>query len=218
MLKKSALVFAASLALSAASSFATPITFSTSTGVQPADVGIITLTQVDANTVDVLLDLKNSTYGIMNSGNDNTHTPFVFNLAGSETGVSASFIQPVAGTYTFGVFALDLAGGNATPFGSYGVAITDTAGNGSGKAYYGDLEFHLIRMGGLSTTDFTTNSLGYYFGADLTDGRNTGSQAWAKPDATGTQFNVDVPDAGSTALLLGAVLSGFGMMARRIKK
>src|SRR5882757_3796688 len=146
---KNALMAAVSVAvcsLALTSAHAVPITFTTSTGVQPADVGIITLTQVDANTVKVLLDLKNTTYGIMNTGGP--HTPFVFNLAGLETDVTASFIQPVGGTYAFGVFALDLAGGEATPFGTYGVSITSTAGNGSGDAYYGDLQFDLIRTGG----------------------------------------------------------------------
>src|SRR5882757_1179328 len=121
---KNALMAAVSVAvcsLALTSAHAVPITFTTSTGVQPADVGIITLTQVDANTVKVLLDLKNTTYGIMNTGGP--HTPFAFNLAGSETGVTASFIQPVGGIFTFGLLSLNLAGGGATPYGTYGVAI-----------------------------------------------------------------------------------------------
>jgi len=208
MLTKSALIAVASLTLSAASSFAVPITFTTSVGVQPADVGIITLTQINANTVNVFLDLKNTTYGIMNSGGP--HTPFTFNVAGSETGVTASFIQPLLGSYTFGVFALDLAGGGATPYGTYGVAITSTAGNGSGNAYYGDLEFNLTRTSGLLVTDFIANADGYYFAADLTDGNNTGSQAW-------TTHSSSVPDGGTTAIMLGAALSGLALLKRRAK-
>lgn len=183
------------------------ITFTTSVGVQPSDVGIITLTQVNANTVDVLLDLKNSTYGIMNSGGP--HTPFVFNLAGSQTGITANFIQPAGGTYTFGIFTLNLSGGDATPYGTYGIAIDDSAGNGSSKAYFGDLEFDLTRTGGLLVTDFVTNSDGYYFAADLTDGNNTGSQAW-------NTRSTNVPDSGATALLLGAALTGIGLIRRKL--
>ena len=61
-------------------------TFSVSEGVQPSDVGTITLTQIDGNTVNVLVDLKDTSlplpqYGFMNSGGA-THTPFAFNLSG----------------------------------------------------------------------------------------------------------------------------------------
>jgi hypothetical protein len=51
--------FAASgILLSAASAFAGPAyTFSTSTGSQPSTVGTITLTQVNSTTVDVFVDL-----------------------------------------------------------------------------------------------------------------------------------------------------------------
>src|SRR4051794_21336016 len=77
-------------------------TFSTSTGVQPSDVGIITLTQVSPTTVDVLVDLTdtsapNPEYGFINTGGP--HTPFTFTVAGPETGVSATFIQPTGGSF-----------------------------------------------------------------------------------------------------------------------
>jgi len=89
--------------------FAGPIyTFTTSTGVQPSNVGTITLTQVNSTTVDVLVDLIDTTlpapqYGFINTGGP--HTPFAFTLAGTESGVSANFIQPVGGVYTFGLSA-----------------------------------------------------------------------------------------------------------------
>ena len=67
------------------------------------------------------------------------------------SGVSAAFIQPAGGSFAFGLFSLDLGGGNATPFGTFGIAIDDSGGQRSGKAYYGDLEFTLTRTSGLST-------------------------------------------------------------------
>lgn len=186
------------------------LSFTTSVGVQPSDVGIITLTQVNANTVKVLLDLKNTTYGIMNTGGP--HTPFAFNLAGTETDVTASFIQPLGGVFSFGLLSLSLAGGDATPFGTYCVAINSSAGNGSGEAYYGDLEFNLTRTSGLLTTDFIANAKGYYFGADLTDGNNTGSQAWTTP----SRDERSVPDGGTTAALLGIACMGIGLLRRSL--
>lgn len=167
-------------------------TFSTSVGTQPSNVGIITITQVDLDSVNVLVDLIDTAdpapkYGFINTGGP--HTPFAFNISGSEAGVSATFIQPAGGSYSFGLFSLGLGGGDNTPYGTYGVAIDSTAGNGSGKAYYGDLEFELTRLGGLSTDDFVANLDGYYFSADLTNGDNTGAQAWNERGGGGANGN-----------------------------
>src|SRR4051794_28392732 len=107
------LTFAALLTggvLSAVPAFAGPTyTFSTSEGVQPSNVGKITLTQVNTTTVDVFVDLLDTSlplprYGFLNTGGP--HTPFAFTLSGTEAGVSASFLQPVGGSYTFGLFSL----------------------------------------------------------------------------------------------------------------
>ena len=109
-LARYAALVAGGLALSAASAYAGPTyTFSTSEGSQPSNVGVITLTQVNNTTVDVLVDLIDTSlplpeYGFINSGGP--HTPFAFLLAGSESGVSANFIRPAVGTYTFGLFSI----------------------------------------------------------------------------------------------------------------
>jgi len=203
------LIAVGSITLGVTASFATPITFTTSEGTQPANVGTITLTQVNDKTVKVLVDLLNTTYGFMNSGGP--HTPFTFNLAGSETGVSITFIQPVGGSYPSGTFSLNLGGGDATPYGTFGVAIDSSAGNGSGEAYYGDLEFNLTRTNGLLVTDFIANAKGYYFGADLTDGRNTGSQAWKTPTNS-----IPVPDGGATLALFGIACIGISFIRRNL--
>ena len=64
--------------------------------------------------------------------------------------MTATFLQPMAGVYGSAAFTLNAAaGGGNTPFGDYGVAIDSSAGNGSGDAYYGDLQFDLFRPTGL---------------------------------------------------------------------
>lgn len=209
------------LALSVASSSAINLTFSTSVGVQPSNVGTIFLTQVDALTVKVLVDLSDTTlpapqYGFVNTGNG-SKSPFAFSIAGAETGLSASFIQPSAGIFSFGLLSLDLGGGTNAPYGTYGIEIASSASNGSSNAYYGDLEFNLSRTGGLLTTDFIPNAEGYYFSADLTNGSNTGSQAWnTRGELTTTSTHV--PDGGATMALMGLALAGLSVSRKLLGK
>jgi hypothetical protein len=199
-----ALALAAALSVGSAAGAQT-YTFINSVGTQPSNVGTITLTQVNATTVNVFVDLM-AGYGFINSGGP--HTPFAFNLSGSETGVSATFLQPSGGTYTFGTFSLTTADGSNNPLGSYGVSIVSTAGNGTANAYFGDLSFNVTRTGGLTTNDFVTNADNYYFSADLTNGQNTGAQAW------GIRATSTVPEPASVALV-GTALLGLGVVRIR---
>src|SRR5260221_638187 len=108
------------------------------------------LAQDGANSVDVYVELLSATYGFVNTGGP--HTPFAFNLSGSGA-LSIAFTEPLNGIFGLNVFTLNTGGGDNTPYGTFGVAIDSSAGNGSGNAYYGDLDFTLTRVGGLDTND-----------------------------------------------------------------
>src|SRR4029079_1403222 len=142
------IIFAIAMLFSAVAAAGPTYFFSTSVGVNPANVGIITLTQVNASTVNILVDLLDVSlplprYGFLTTGGP--HTPFVFTMAGSEAGFYISdFLQPAGGAYDLGLFVLNLGGGAATPFGTYGVAIDNpSAGNGSGDEQYRGLVVRL---------------------------------------------------------------------------
>jgi hypothetical protein len=186
-------------------------TFGPSVGLQPSNVGTITLTQVNPTTVNVFVDLL-SGYGFLNTGGP--HTPFAFNIAGTEVGVSATFIVPPGGVFTapnlsLGLLTLSTADGGNTPFGTYGVTINSSTGNGSANAYFGDLEFDLTRPSGLTTNDFVVNTDGYYFSADLTNGSNTGAQAWD------TRIASTVPEPATVGLMGTGLLALAGVARRR---
>ncbi len=71
-------------------------------------------------------------------------------------------------------------------------------------------------MGGLDTNDFVRNLDnapivgGSYFSADLSDGRNTGAQAWAIR-SNGTRL----PEPGTVGLLMLSLLGAVAVTKRR---
>ena len=212
------LAVAATIGLAATSVVAGPIyTFSISEGTQPVNVGTITLTQVDSDSVQIGVDLLPG-YGFVNTGGQ--HTPFAFNLTGSGALSISPFTTPAGGIYNLtSVFSLNAGGGDNTPYSTFGIALDSNADNGSGNGYFGDLLFTLNRVGGLDTNDFVRNADndpivgGSYFSADLSDGRNTGAQAWSqRTEGPIPPTAIPLP---STLSLFGIALAGLGLTRRK---
>jgi hypothetical protein len=202
-----------------APAFAGPtLTFSESAGVQPSNVATITVTQDGTDAVTIDLKFINSSYGILNSGH---HLPLAFDLnstglAGTLSIPTATFTHPTGGTYADGTFTLS-SGGTQSGLGTFNVGLSNSAGNGSGKAYYGELEFTLDSTMALDTSDFIKNSDGYYFTADLTNGSKTGPQGWGC-DISDCRTTPPPPVPEPLTLsLFGAGLAGAVAMRRRKK-
>jgi len=148
-------------ALSAIASASIILNVSESNGTGP--FGSITLTQVDNNTVNVLVSL-NAGYGFVDTG---SHHALGFNLNGSPavtfSSVSAGFAASTAFSNGFaGTFAYAIS---CDPTGT---KPPDACGNGGNSPAPPPLSFNVDRtVGNLSITDFIANAAGFTFAADI---------------------------------------------------
>lgn len=171
--------------------------------------GMVTLTQdKDGVSVDVTVTLTDPGSGFIDTGNGNSHTSFVFDIAGDPSitlsNLSAGFTYPADTTID-------------TPFGTfdYGIDCT-TCGPGAKNKTPPPLTFTVTKAGGLSVSDFTFNSYtvnsttyDVFFAADIYDGvtGNTGAVGAANPGPT-------VPEPQSIALL-GSGLASLAFFRHR---
>jgi len=89
-------------------------TFTTSTGIQPSNVGTITITQIDSTHVDIKLDLISSTYGILSNNlafgftlDSAAYTGNTLSITKADT-VTSGWITPAGGVFSDGAFSLRL--------------------------------------------------------------------------------------------------------------
>ena len=168
-----------------------------------ATYGIVTLHQVDGDTVNVHVDLTDG-YNFVDTG---SHEAFGFNVAGGATitdlspnpGYVATASFPPSG---FGTFLL-------------GVACPDVCQGGTNGATPNDILDFNVNLAGITLASFTTNAAGYSFTADLFGPNPTGG-SMTFPVGASTPVT-PVPEPETYALML-AGLGVVGFMARRRKQ
>jgi hypothetical protein len=168
----------------------------------PGPYATITLDQVNSTTVLVTETLFSGEHYVSTGTGDS----LVFNISGvtgttSLTNLSAGFHQDT-GTPTIA---------NYGTFG-YGVACNDvkpTCHGGSGTLT--TVSFDVVNSNGISISNFTANTSGYYFASDIYSNGTTGNTA---TNVAGV-FNTPEP---ATFALLGLGLCGIGLSMRRFSR
>lgn len=170
-MKITLLLFAAAALCAASTIFSLEVGGSCTGGCGPSPYGTVSLTQVDAQHVDVLASLESGNFFVQTGG---PHRSFGFNILGDPAialiGLSSGF------SFT----------GASAPDAGYGTFSYAILGPPPSNHCCPSLNFSVGRVdnAALSVADFVANSQGYLFEADIFGGvtGNTGEVASVVPE------------------------------------
>jgi hypothetical protein len=170
----------------------------------------VSLHQVDSDNMQVTVSLTMGAQYFVDSGSGN-HPGFAFNLAGDPT-VS---VTSIGGPWTLSDVHLSPVATNGPSLGTFGYFI-DNPGPGASQHNDGPLVFNLFDSTGITYSDFTANSSGYYFAADIMNA--AGGTGMSGINTPGSSSTPAVPEPSSIALLGTGMLTAAGFVRRKLSR
>jgi hypothetical protein len=145
--------------------------FDAASGIGAGPYGTVSVLELDAQTLQLTVDLNDPTFQFKDSGNN--HPAVAFNIAGDPT-LGFTFTSPAGGTALTGTFSGTNTNQNASPFGAFNSAVLFAASPNSAN-FAGPLVFTINSAAGLDISSFVPDAyLGnnVYFSVDVRDTRN----------------------------------------------
>jgi hypothetical protein len=177
-------------------------------------LGTVTLNQSDVNDVSVLVQLAPTAF--VDTG---AHNAFAFNLDTTQPSASPFEITVTAPSNAIPVFTVNSALNLPNvPYGVFRYSLDCISSGHGANSCNGikTLALNVHNANGINVSDFTANSLGYFFSADVIDNELTGT--------IGANVGIDPPSPPAvvpepaTITLFGLGLLSAGLVRRRKSK
>jgi PEP-CTERM motif-containing protein len=202
----------------ASPAFATTFTLNSSNCCGTGPFGDIVLSQVDGDTVDVLVTLKPGVgFVLTGSTAPGDHPDFAWTLTGAPSDVTITWIQTGGDSWTFydrHSSPISMSDG----FGTYQFALYcnggPSCGPGGSHPNAGPIEFQ-VNSANITISSFIANSQGTIFAADVINGPPNGNGNTGLVRTTGGGRDITEVPEPATLTLLGLGLVGVAQRARR---